>query len=110
MYTDPNHIKVSDPGNVENNTVFIYLDAFVTNEHFEKYLPEYKNLDELKAHYQRGGLGDMVIKNFLFNGTIREIGRIIEYIKEWVKNIGYFSMSKILYKLSKTRTVSCSLK
>lgn len=67
MYTDPNHIKVSDPGNVENNTVFIYLDAFATDEHFTRYLPEYKNLNELKDHYQRGGLGDMVIKNFLFN-------------------------------------------
>ena len=67
MYTDPNHIKVSDPGNVENNTVFIYLEAFVNYEHFVRYLPEYKNLNELKAHYRRGGVGDMVIKNFLFN-------------------------------------------
>lgn len=65
MYTDPNHIKVTDPGNVEGNVVFTYLDAFSTNEHFEKYLPEYKNLDELKEHYRRGGLGDVKIKNFL---------------------------------------------
>ena len=58
MYTDPNHIKVEDPGKVEGNVVFTYLDVFARPEHFEKYLPEYKNLDELKAHYTRGGLGD----------------------------------------------------
>ena len=67
MYTDPNHIKIDDPGQIEGNTVFIYLDAFCTDEHFSKYLPEYKNLDELKAHYERGGLGDVKIKKFLFN-------------------------------------------
>lgn len=67
MYTDPNHIKVTDPGCVEGNTVFTYLDALVTCEHFIKYLPEYKDLDELKEHYRRGGLGDMKIKNFLYN-------------------------------------------
>ena len=72
MYTDPNHIKVTDPGNVEGNVVFTYLDAFSTDEHFEKYLPEYKNLDELKAHYRRGGLGDVKIKNFL-NMIMEEI-------------------------------------
>ena len=67
MYTDPNHLRVEDPGNTEGNPVFIYLDAFSTNEHFEKYLPEYKNLDELKAHYQKGGLGDVKVKRFLNN-------------------------------------------
>lgn len=67
MYTDPNHIKVSDPGQVEGNVVFTYLDAFCEDEHFAKYLPDYKNLDELKAHYTRGGLGDMKIKGFLYN-------------------------------------------
>lgn len=67
MYTDPTHIKVSDPGHVEGNTVFTYLDAFCENKHFEEFLPEYKNLDELKNKYKAGGLGDMVIKNFLFN-------------------------------------------
>ena len=67
MYTDPNHIKIDDPGQIEGNTVFIYLDAFCTDEHFSKYFPEYKNLDELKAHYERGGLGDVKIKKFLFN-------------------------------------------
>lgn len=67
MYTDPSHIKVSDPGKIEGNTVFTYLDALCTDEHFQKYLPEYHNLDELKSHYQRGGLGDVKIKMFLFN-------------------------------------------
>lgn len=65
MYTDPTHIHVNDPGNVEGNTVFTYLDAFCSPEHFERYLPEYPNLDELKNHYRRGGLGDVKIKNFL---------------------------------------------
>ncbi len=67
MYTDPNHIHVNDPGQVEGNTVFTYLDVFSCEKDFEKYLPEYKNLDELKAHYKRGGLGDMKIKKFLNN-------------------------------------------
>lgn len=67
MYTDPTHIKLSDPGHVEGNMVFAYLDAFCTDDDFKKFLPEYNNLDELKAHYERGGLGDMKIKGFLFN-------------------------------------------
>ena len=67
MYTDPNHLKVEDPGTVEGNTVFTYLDCFCKDEYFEKYLPDYKNLDELKEHYRRGGLGDVKIKKFLFN-------------------------------------------
>ena len=71
MYTDPTHIMVSDPGHLEGNTVFTYLDAFATDEHFERYLPDYKNLDELKAHYTRGGLGDMKVKKFL-NSVIQE--------------------------------------
>lgn len=65
MFTDPNHLRVEDPGQVEGNPVFIYLDAFCKDEHFEKYLPDYKNLDELKAHYTRGGLGDVKVKKFL---------------------------------------------
>ena len=65
MYTDPDHIKISDPGKVEGNTVFTYLDAFATDAHFAEYLPDYANLDELKAHYQRGGLGDVKVKKFL---------------------------------------------
>ncbi len=65
MYTDPNHIRVEDPGTIEGNIVFTYLEAFSTKEHFSKYLPEYKDLDELKEHYQKGGLGDVKIKKFL---------------------------------------------
>lgn len=72
MYTDPDHIHVSDPGKVEGNTVFEYLDAFVKEDSFEKYLPDYKNLDELKAHYIRGGLGDVKIKLFL-NNILQEL-------------------------------------
>ncbi|MBE7074182.1 MAG: tryptophan--tRNA ligase [Clostridiales bacterium] len=71
-YTDPDHIKVSDPGKLEGNVVFAYLDAFCKDEHFEKYLPDYKNLDELKAHYTRGGLGDVKVKLFL-NNIIQEL-------------------------------------
>lgn len=71
MYTDPNHLRVSDPGEVKNNPVFIYLDAFCKDEYFEEFLPEYKNLDELKAHYERGGLGDVKIKKFL-NSVLQE--------------------------------------
>lgn len=65
MFTDPNHLRVEDPGQVEGNPVFIYLEAFAKDEHFEKFLPEYKNLEELKAHYTRGGLGDVKVKKFL---------------------------------------------
>jgi len=72
MYTDPSHININDPGKVEGNTVFTYLDAFCNDSHFEKFLSEYKNLDELKAHYQRGGLGDVKIKRFL-NDVLNDI-------------------------------------
>lgn len=81
MYTDPNHIKVEDPGDTKNNTVFIYLEAFATDEHFKKYLPEYKNLDELKAHYERGGLGDMKVKRFL-NDVMQEVMQPIRTRRE----------------------------
>lgn len=67
MYTDPDHVRVEDPGKIEGNTVFTYLDAFSTEEHFAKFLPEYANLDELKDHYKRGGLGDVKVKKFLNN-------------------------------------------
>ena len=67
MFTDPNHIRVEDPGETENNPVFIYLEAFCEDKHFEKFLPEYKNLEELKSHYRRGGLGDVKVKKFLAN-------------------------------------------
>ena len=72
MYTDPDHIKIDDPGKIEGNTVFTYLDAFCENKYFDKYLPEYKNLDELKAHYEKGGLGDMKVKRFL-NDVINDV-------------------------------------
>ncbi len=87
MYTDPNHIKITDPGTIENNTVFTYLEAFVNDEFFSKYLPEYKNLNELKAHYQRGGLGDMTIKNFLFNVLNDILKPIRERRKEYESKI-----------------------
>lgn len=67
MYTDPQHLRIEDPGHLEGNTVFTYLDAFCTDADFEKYLPEYKNLDELKAHYVKGGLGDGTCKKLLLN-------------------------------------------
>ena len=67
MYTDPEHLQITDPGHVEGNVVFTYLDAFCDDSHFEKFLPEYKNLDEMKDHYRRGGLGDGTCKKFLFN-------------------------------------------
>ena len=87
MYTDPTHIKVSDPGKLEGNTVFTYLDAFSRPEHFERYLPEYPNLDELKAHYTRGGLGDMKVKKFLAAIMQEELGPIRERRKEFEKDI-----------------------
>ena len=87
MFTDPNHLKVEDPGKVEGNPVFIYLDAFCKDEHFKKYLPEYNNLDELKAHYQRGGLGDVKIKRFLNSIIEEELKPIRERRKEYEKNI-----------------------
>ena len=87
MYTDPDHIKVTDPGKLEGNVVFTYLDAFATDEHFERFLPEYKNLDELKAHYTRGGLGDMKVKRFL-NAVLEDIlAPIRARRKEYEKDI-----------------------
>jgi tryptophanyl-tRNA synthetase len=87
MYTDPTHIKVSDPGHLEGNTVFTYLDAFCKDEYFAKYLPDYANLQELKDHYTRGGLGDMVVKRFLFNVMQEEFEPIRNRRKELEKNI-----------------------
>ena len=87
MFTDPNHLRVEDPGHVEGNPVFIYLDAFCQDEHFEKYLPEYKNLDELKAHYTRGGLGEVKVKRFLNNVIQDELRPIRERRQEFAKDI-----------------------
>ena len=89
MYTDPNHIKVDDPGRVEDNAVFIYLDVFCKDEHFNKYLPAYHNLEELKQHYQKGGLGDVTIKKFLTNILIEVITPIREKKQELEQNIEY---------------------
>lgn len=83
MFTDPNHLRVEDPGETENNPVFIYLDAFCKDEHFEEFLPEYKNLDELKAHYQKGGLGDVKVKKFLNNIIQTELEPIRTRRKAW---------------------------
>ena len=87
MFTDPNHLKVSDPGSLEGNTVFTYLDAFCKDEQFERYLPEYANLDELKAHYQRGRLGDVKVKKFLNNVMQEELEPIRNRRKELQKQI-----------------------
>ena len=87
MYTDPTHLKVTDPGHIEGNTVFTYLDAFCKPEYFPEFLPEYKNLDELKEHYQRGGLGDMKVKRFLNNVLQAELEPIRNRRKEWQKDI-----------------------
>ena len=87
MFTDPNHLRVEDPGQVEGNPVFIYLDAFCRDEHFAAYLPDYKNLDELKAHYARGGLGDVKVKRFLNSVLQDELRPIRERRKEIARDI-----------------------
>ena len=87
MFTDPNHLRVEDPGQVEGNPVFIYLDAFSRPEHFAEFLPEYQNLDELKAHYSRGGLGDVKVKKFLHNVLQAELAPIRERRKMWESRI-----------------------
>ena len=87
MFTDPGHLRVQDPGKIEGNTVFTYLDAFCKPEHFEKYLPDYPNLDELKAHYQRGGLGDVKVKRFLNAIMQEELEPIRSRRKEFEKDI-----------------------
>ena len=89
MFTDPNHIRIEDPGSLEGNTVFTYLDAFCNDQHFEEYLPDYKNLDELKDHYQRGGLGDVKVKKFLNNVLQEELEPIRKRREELQKDIPY---------------------
>ena len=95
-YTDPNHIKISDPGKIEGNIVFAYLDAFATEKHFEKYLPEYRNLKELKSHYQKGGLGDVKVKLFLNNIINELLTPIREKRKELEQNVDY--VYELLFK------------
>ncbi len=87
MYTDPNHIKVEDPGNTKDNPVFLYLEAFVKDEHFKKYWDEYNNLDELKAHYERGGVGDMKVKKFLYQVIEEELEPIRKRRAFWETRI-----------------------
>ena len=86
MYTDSKHIRIEDPGHIENNIVFTYLDVFIKEDSFIKYLPEYKNLDELKEHYKKGGLGDVIIKKFLFKVLNEELSPIrqrrLEYLNK----------------------------
>ncbi len=89
MFTDPTHIRIEDPGKLEGNTVFTYLDAFCRPEYFAEFLPEYANLDELKAHYQRGGLGDMKVKRFLNNVLQAELEPIRKRREEYQKDIPY---------------------
>lgn len=113
MYTDPDHIKITDPGKIEGNTVFTYLDAFVKDEYFAEFLPEYANLDELKAHYQRGGLGDVKIKKFLIKVLQEELAPIYERrllwekrlpeVKEILKNGSETAEAKAANTLSKVR-------
>lgn len=87
MYTDPTHLRKDDPGHVEGNPVFTYLDAFCRDEYFAEFLPEYKNLDELKAHYTRGGLGDVKVKRFLNKVMQAELAPIRERRHEWEKRL-----------------------
>lgn len=96
MYTDPTHIRKEDPGHTENNPVFTYLEAFCKPKHFKEFLPEYKNLDELKAHYQRGGLGDVTVKKFLNNVMQEELQPIRERRKMWEQRLP--EVYDILYK------------
>ena len=93
MFTDPDHLKVSDPGKIEGNTVFTYLDAFSRPEHFAKYLPEYENLEALKDHYRRGGLGDVKVKRLLASLLEEELAPIRERRKEYEKDVfGIYEM------------------
>ena len=87
MYTDPEHLTVDSPGHLEGNCPFIYLDAFCTDEHFAKYLPDYKNLQELKDHYTRGGLGDGTVKKLLINVLEETLAPIRERRKQWEQNL-----------------------
>ncbi|MDE6285224.1 MAG: tryptophan--tRNA ligase [Bacilli bacterium] len=99
MYTDPNHIRIEDPGQIEGNVVFTYLDVFAQDSDFAKYLPEYKNLDDLKEHYQRGGVGDITIKKFL-NAILQEVIRPIRTKREELRN-DIKSVYKVLEEGSK---------
>ena len=107
MFTDPGHLRIEDPGKLEGNTVFTYLDAFCKDEHFERYLPEYANLDELKAHYKRGGLGDVKVKKLLNNVLQEELEPIRNRRKELQKDIPY--VFEVLKKGSETAREAAAL-
>ena len=100
MFTDPNHIKVSDPGRVEGNPVFLYLDAFCEPEDFSQFLPEYSGLQELKEHYQRGGLGDIKVKRFLSQVLQSRLQPIYQRRKEWEQRLP--EVYEMLYQGSMT--------
>lgn len=106
MYTDPDHIRVEDPGKIEGNCVFTYLDAFCRPEHFAKYLPDYQSLDELKAHYQRGGLGDVKVKKFLNKVLEEELAPIRERRHMWEQRIP--EVYEILRKGSETAAAAAA--
>ncbi|MBR6327698.1 MAG: tryptophan--tRNA ligase [Alphaproteobacteria bacterium] len=98
MFTDPTHLRVEDKGHTEGNPVFIYLDAFATDEHFSAFLPEYQNLSELKAHYERGGLGDMKVKKFLNQVLEAEFGPIRERRQQFAKDLPVSELLNILHQ------------
>ena len=113
MFTDPNHLRVEDPGKVEGNPVFIYLDAFCRDEHFAEFWNDYSCLDELKAHYQRGGLGDVKVKKFLNNVMQEELRPIRERRKEWENHLHNKIETKytkfISYWLKKSNFNNCNI-
>ena len=107
-YTDPNHIKVSDPGQVEGNIVFAYLDAFCRDEHFKNYLPDYQNLDELKAHYKRGGLGDVKVKTFLIKILEEFLTPIRQRREECLKHID--DIYQMLFENSEKASIDAAVR
>lgn len=108
MYTDPTHIRKEDPGHTKGNPVFTYLEAFCNPEHFKEFMPDYKNLDELKAHYERGGLGDVTVKKFLNNVMQKELEIIRERRKMWEQRLP--DVYDILYQGSmKAKTVAANI-
>ena len=107
MYTDPTHIRKEDQGHTKGNPVFTYLEAFCNPEHFKEFMPDYKNLDELKAHYERGGLGDVTVKKFLNNVMQKELEIIRERRKMWEQRLP--DVYDILYQGSmKAKTVAAN--
>lgn len=107
MYTDPTHIRKEDPGHTKGNLVFTYLEAFCNPEHFKEFMPDYKDLDELKAHYERGGLGDVTVKKFLNNVMQKELEIIRERRKMWEQRLP--DVYDILYQGSmKAKTVAAN--